>query len=489
MAIELEDALIIDSIQAVDVVIDPFIYARDMMDDKNIEVLVDKLKAGTELDPIEIQRVSGYLGTDDIVVLLVNGGHRLSAYKRFNQLRKKKALQPRFTSYHTTCFLDEVMDYENWKSILAIRSHNSNDEQGLNSRSQDTKKIARGLCAANPDWTIAEIGEKLHRSSSTISGYVSDIIRERQATTKSTIMRLSCLGWTQEQIGELVGKSQDTVSLITKKFDAEQIRNFHKDGKSIEDIANMLSIDIQTVWHFLLNDKTDDEKFEALNEVISGYEVNPCAMDVMNYAGCLPLMGADGYPGQIPGQIIWNMLYFFTDPGDLVVDPMVGGGTTIDACLIMDRKCYGYDKVPSRIDAIENDITGTIPKTKKASMVFLDPPYFIKKGDEYALPDELRTKEGFMEFSTHWVRFAKDVLQDNGYVALLISDYVDYDNPDGSIFSDEYARQFEMEGFKRLYKLSYPLTANQYQAHDVTRARKEKRILIRGRELHVLQQG
>jgi DNA modification methylase len=38
------------------------------------------------------------------------------------------------------------------------------------------------------------------------------------------------------------------------------------------------------------------------------------------------------FKGAIPGQIVENVLYYFTEPFDVVVDPMAGGGTTIDVC-------------------------------------------------------------------------------------------------------------------------------------------------------------
>jgi len=36
------------------------------------------------------------------------------------------------------------------------------------------------------------------------------------------------------------------------------------------------------------------------------------------------------FEGAIPGQIVENVLYYYTEPFQVVVDPMAGGGTTID---------------------------------------------------------------------------------------------------------------------------------------------------------------
>ena len=47
--------------------------------------------------------------------------------------------------------------------------------------------------------------------------------------------------------------------------------------------------------------------------------------------------------GRIPDQLIAHTLFYFTKPGDLVLDPMVGGGVVPDVCLIFGRKCQSFD--------------------------------------------------------------------------------------------------------------------------------------------------
>ena len=42
--------------------------------------------------------------------------------------------------------------------------------------------------------------------------------------------------------------------------------------------------------------------------------------------------GGNKFPGVTPAFIIYNLVQRYTKPGDLVVDPMCGSGTTIDVC-------------------------------------------------------------------------------------------------------------------------------------------------------------
>ena len=55
-----------------------------------------------------------------------------------------------------------------------------------------------------------------------------------------------------------------------------------------------------------------------------------------------------------------NVLYYYSKQGDLVLDPMAGGGSTIDACLIMNRKCRAYDRsdeaLTLKTDIVKRDL-------------------------------------------------------------------------------------------------------------------------------------
>ena len=51
----------------------------------------------------------------------------------------------------------------------------------------------------------------------------------------------------------------------------------------------------------------------------------------------------DDWPGRIPAQMIAHMLYYFTEQGELVMDPMAGGGVVPDTCLVLNRRCVSFD--------------------------------------------------------------------------------------------------------------------------------------------------
>jgi DNA modification methylase len=85
--------------------------------------------------------------------------------------------------------------------------------------------------------------------------------------------------------------------------------------------------------------------------------------------------GDNKYPGVTPALIIYNMIWRYTDPGDLVVDPMAGSGTTLDVCKEERRRCICYDIAPTRPDVIQNDSRKIPLEDNSVDMIFVDSPY------------------------------------------------------------------------------------------------------------------
>jgi len=85
--------------------------------------------------------------------------------------------------------------------------------------------------------------------------------------------------------------------------------------------------------------------------------------------------GDNKYAGVTPALIIYNMIWRYTDPGDLVVDPMCGSGTTIDVCKEEKRRVIGYDMHSTRPDIIKNDAREIPLGDNSVDMIFIDSPY------------------------------------------------------------------------------------------------------------------
>lgn len=103
-----------------------------------------------------------------------------------------------------------------------------------------------------------------------------------------------------------------------------------------------------------------------------------------------PRYGTKKYDGRCSGQVIKNILWLYTDEGDIVLDPFAGGGTVQDVCDEWKRKCYSSDISPCRTDIARRDVmTDGLPDIQ-AKLIFLDPPYAdMKKGRYTDLPTDL----------------------------------------------------------------------------------------------------
>lgn len=141
------------------------------------------------------------------------------------------------------------------------------------------------------------------------------------------------------------------------------------------------------------------------------------------------MQGDQAYAGATPSWVIWQCLMRYTRPGDLVVDPFCGSGTTIDVARDLDRRALGYDLAPSRPDIFRADARKLPLEEAKADFVFFDPPYstHITYSDDPRCIGKLDSG-GQDAGAAYYDAMAKAideihrVLKDRRYAALYVSD-------------------------------------------------------------------
>jgi adenine-specific DNA-methyltransferase len=87
------------------------------------------------------------------------------------------------------------------------------------------------------------------------------------------------------------------------------------------------------------------------------------------------MQGDKRYVGATPSYVIWNLIQRYTQPGELVVDPFCGSGTTLDVARDSGRRARGFDIAPFRPDIEAADARALPLKSGAADLIFLDPPY------------------------------------------------------------------------------------------------------------------
>lgn len=87
------------------------------------------------------------------------------------------------------------------------------------------------------------------------------------------------------------------------------------------------------------------------------------------------VQGDPSYIGATPSWVIWQVLERSTKPGDKVIDPMCGSGTTLDVCSDLKRAGMGFDLVARRDDIRQADARELPVRSDSVDLGFVDPPY------------------------------------------------------------------------------------------------------------------
>jgi hypothetical protein len=139
-----------------------------------------------------------------------------------------------------------------------------------------------------------------------------------------------------------------------------------------------------------------------------------------------PRFGKAGYKGRLPGQVIANALYYYTQPGWVVVDPMAGSGTTGDVIAALPHfaslTCRMYDIEPSdeRIRRANILQTGIPEQSGTVNYVFLDPPSdFYPKADDPEFSPAAAKAETMMKLKTI-LREGVRVLASGGRLSIIV---------------------------------------------------------------------
>ena len=75
------------------------------------------------------------------------------------------------------------------------------------------------------------------------------------------------------------------------------------------------------------------------------------------------------HPTQKPVNVLKRLIEIFTDPGDVVIDPVAGSGSTLRAAAELGRSCYGFEVSKEFYEKAQRemlyDIKSKIPNEEK----------------------------------------------------------------------------------------------------------------------------
>jgi adenine-specific DNA-methyltransferase len=138
--------------------------------------------------------------------------------------------------------------------------------------------------------------------------------------------------------------------------------------------------------------------------------------------------GDQRYVGATPSYVIWNLLQRYTKPGDLVVDPFCGSGTTLDVSKDTQRSARGFDVAPYRADIEQADARKLPLEHNTVDLVFMDPPYgdHIRYSEDPNCIGKLSAYDPAYYRAMHRaIREASRVLKPGGHLGLYVCDFFD----------------------------------------------------------------
>ncbi|MCX6126436.1 MAG: DNA methyltransferase [Proteobacteria bacterium] len=137
------------------------------------------------------------------------------------------------------------------------------------------------------------------------------------------------------------------------------------------------------------------------------------------------VQGDGEYAGVTPSYVIWNLLQRYTKPGDKVLDPMCGSGTTLDVCRDLGRIGIGFDIDTKHPDIKKADARKLPLQENSVDFAFVDPPYsnHIKySGDQRCIGELDARGGGYYEAMEQVIASVYKALKNGGYLGMYIQD-------------------------------------------------------------------
>jgi hypothetical protein len=369
--------------------------------------------------------------------ILIDGFHRWTAH------RKMEAAVIRATVTET---VSEQQVY-----ALAIRR---NAAHGWQMDEGSKRQAAVRLYGAGTGLSKDDIATTLSVSLRSVNGYLSDIDRDLRERRKQRIFELHLAAWTDAEISSDVGVSEREVGRVLPDI-LEGLPNSQKAAASYTEAD--WQPPVVNVWTYA----------KKSNEV--------------------------GHFGNSEQRILDNLLYLYTDPFDIVLDPFAGGGATIDVCRRRLRRYWVSDRKPiveREKDIRRLDIVADVPplhrRWSEVALTYLDPPYWKQAEGQYSTDAEDLANMPLDQFTTSLAGVVNRIAekQSKGVIALLMQPT--QWKSERREFTDHVTDLVRSVSTKRLQlenRVSCPYNSEQYNAQQVEWAKANKKLLVLTREL------
>ncbi len=196
--------------------------------------------------------------------------------------------------------------------------------------------------------------------------------------------------------------------------------------------------------------------------------------------------------GNSEQRILDNLLYLYTQPFDIVLDPFAGGGSTIDVCKRRLRRYWVSDRKPTeaRRDIRTLDIAQELPalhnRWNEVALTYLDPPYWKQAEGQYSTDPQDFANMPLVEFTAKLANVVKQIAdkQSHGVIALLLQPT--QWKADNRQFTDhvfDICQAIKSNKLTLENRVSCPYNTEQYNPQQVNWAKENHKLLVLTREL------
>lgn len=332
-----------------------------------------------------------------------------------------------------------------------------NAAHGLQLSQNDKRDMARKIYHTTPekerDAKKKHLAKILSVSERTVRDWLSRIDKDSKEARNKRIFDLWLAGWTNTAIAEESGCDEKTVrEVIGETADLPKLR---KPDQSAATHATDFDTPLFNVWK--QQSKTTGSNHFGNSEV----------------------------------RWLDNLLYLYTQPFDVVVDPFAGGGSTIDLCKKRFRRYFVSDRLPiveREKEIRRHDITTGLPKPpqwKDVKLVYLDPPYWKQAQGQYSEDPEDLANMDLDTFTATLAGIVKDFARklSDAYIALIIQP-TQWKSPERQ-FTDHVGDMLRAVKLPVEMRYSVPYESQQCTAQMVEWAKENKRCLVLTREIIV----
>ncbi len=400
-----------------------------------------------ETSPATVQKYAADLSVLPPILVnqhneLIDGWHRWTAHKK-NEVDEICAT-----------VVETIGDAE-----LLEKAIETNAKHGLQLSQSDKRDMARKIYNQTPekdrDSKKKDLARILSVSERSVRDWLSRIDKDSKEARNRRIFDLWLACWTQQEIAAAVG-----INVKSRGFTDSFLRfgNTSELQKTDQNAANHetdFAPPIYNVWK-------QQEKTAGVSHFGNS-------------------------------EVTWldNLLYLYTNPLDVVIDPFAGGGSTIDVCKKRFRRYFVSDRKP--IVERESEIRlhdvkdGPLkpPQWKDVKLVYLDPPYWIQAEGQYSKDLDDLGNQSLAEFTKNLSKVIADYAKkiSDAYIALIIQPT--QWKAENRQFTDHIADMLKTVKLPVDMRFSVPYESQQCTAQMVEWAKFNKKCLVLSREIVV----